>query len=153
MTTYDSRPDTQDHIDKVADYLGHVSYLLERRASEHDASKLEDPEKSGWDEATPKLKELTYGSEEYRQVLRDIKPIVQHHYANNSHHPEFWGAGIDGMSLLDVIEMLCDWKAASLRTAQTQTFLNSLEYNKKRFEISDQLYNILVNTAKELGFD
>src|SRR6266576_2025719 len=137
MTTYDSTPDTHDHINKVANYLDYVAYRLQMRGSEHDASKLEDPEKSGWDEATPKLKELTYGSEEYRQVLRDIKPIVQHHYANNRHHPEFWAAGIDGMSLLDVIEMLCDWKAASLRTAQTESFIDSLEYNKERFGISD----------------
>jgi hypothetical protein len=39
---------------------------------------------------------------------------LKHHYAHNRHHPEFFGEdGVDGMSLVDVIEMLADWKAAT----------------------------------------
>lgn len=58
---------------------------------------------------------------------------------------------VNGMSLLDVVEMLCDWKAASERTKQG-SIAQSLAHNKERFGIDDQLYNILVNTVKELGW-
>lgn len=152
MSTYDSRPDTQKHIDRVSDLLDEVGWNLSVRSENHDRSKLEDPEKAGWDEATPKLANLTYGTEEYRANLREIRPIIEHHYAHNSHHPEYYENGVDGMSLLDVMEMLCDWKAASER-GKGNDFMVGMIHNKERFNLSDQLYNILINTAKELGYD
>jgi hypothetical protein len=56
------------------------------------------------------------------------------------------------MSLMDVIEMFCDWKAASER-GKGNDFMEGLKHNQARFDMSDQLYDILVNTAKELGYD
>lgn len=151
--SYDSTEETQKHIDKVAEYMADVCDMLENRAAMHDASKLVDPEKAGWDIATPKLAGLEYGSEEYRANLREIRPIIDHHYAHNSHHPEFYGSdGINGMSLLDIIEMFCDWKAASER-GLGNSFMEGLAYNRKRFYITDQLFKIFQNTARELGFD
>lgn len=47
--------------------------------------------------------------------------------------------------------MLCDWKAASERTKQG-SIQQSLPINKERFGISDQLYAVLLNTVKELGW-
>lgn len=58
---------------------------------------------------------------------------------------------VDGMSLLDLLEMLCDWKAAGERHADG-SIEKSLQINKKRFAISDQLNAILRNTAIELGW-
>ena len=63
------------------------------------------------------------------------------------HYPD----GIAGMSLLSVVEMLCDWKAASERTAQG-SIAASLAHNKERFGISEQLASILANTVRELGW-
>jgi hypothetical protein len=48
--------------------------------------------------------------------------------------------------------MLCDWKAAGERHADG-SITKSLEINKKRFGISDQLASILDNTRKELGWE
>lgn len=87
---YDSTEDTKKHINRVADLLGECADELFRRGEIHDASKLVEPEKSGFDSCIPKLVNLTYGSDEYRAALREIKPTLQHHYANNSHHPEFY---------------------------------------------------------------
>lgn len=56
---------------------------------------------------------------------------------------------VNGMNLLDVVEMLCDWKAASERHANGD-FMASLILNRARFGLSDQLFQIFVNTAKEL---
>lgn len=152
MSDYDSTPDTMEHIRRVRYYLDDVIRELDERARDHDASKLFPPEKDGWDIATPKLKDLTYGTEEYRQSLRELRPTVEHHYAHNSHHPEFYPNGVDGMTLFDVVEMLCDWKAASER-GKGNNFMEGLPYNKERFGLSDQLYSILENTAKAMGFE
>jgi hypothetical protein len=122
---------------------------LRFRAMNHDASKLSAEEKPIFDEFTPLLRELTYGSDEYKAALAQMKPALDHHYANNSHHPEHYENGINGMSLLDVIEMLADWKAATLRHADGDMW-KSLEINRERFQISDQLAEILENTIKEL---
>jgi hypothetical protein len=158
--TYDSSEDTRKHINRVRYFLLLVRDNLLARDCYHDRTKLEDPEKAAFDEYTPMLSELEYGSEEYRACLRQMKPALQHHYENNSHHPEHYENGINGMSLLDLIEMLCDWRAASERTKQRmdgdeylkKSFADSLEYNKERFKMDDQLYGIIVNTARELGF-
>lgn len=148
---YDSTDDTLDHIDKVQARLLDVRDLLNVRALIHDATKLTEPEKSGYDKLTIVLKDVEYGSDEYRAALAEAKPVIDHHYAHNSHHPEHYKNGIAGMSLLDVIEMIADWKAASERTKQG-SIAQSLEHNKQRFGIDDQLYSILVNTVKELGW-
>jgi hypothetical protein len=55
------------------------------------------------------------------------------------------------MSLLDIIEMLADWKAAGERT-KGGNLQTSIEFNIKRFGIGEQLAAILMNTAKELGW-
>jgi hypothetical protein len=55
------------------------------------------------------------------------------------------------MSLLDVVEMLCDWKAASERTKQG-SIAQSLAYNEQRFSIDPQLAIILQNTVRELNW-
>ena len=78
--TYDSRKDTSEHIDTVRKLLFKVQAALGLRAMAHDASKLEDPEKSVFDEFTPKLKGTTYGSDEYKEFLKEMQVGLQHHY-------------------------------------------------------------------------
>lgn len=151
MEKYDSTNDTITHIENVMDLLEKIVINLENRSARHDDSKLNEPEKSMYDEFTPKLRGSTYGSDEYKGFLKDMGEALQHHYANNSHHPEHYPNGVNGMSLLDVIEMLADWKAAGMRHANGD-IQKSLEVNKERFGISDQLYEIIVNTVKELNW-
>ena len=55
------------------------------------------------------------------------------------------------MSLIDILEMLCDWKAASERHANG-SIMHSLIINRDRFKISDQLHAILENTVREFGW-
>lgn len=151
MSTYDSKLDTLKHIGKVAGWIGIVVAKLESRALAHDASKLREPEKSTFDEFTPRLAGLTYGSDEYRACLDAMRPALLHHYAENRHHPEHFIEGVGGMTLLDILEMLCDWKAASERHADGD-IAESLRINRERFGIGDQLARVLENTARELGW-
>ena len=53
------------------------------------------------------------------------------------------------MTLVDIIQMLADWKAASERQKDGNLLL-SIEKNAQRFHIDDQLKQILINTAKSL---
>lgn len=146
---YDSRPDTLEHISQVRAKMEAVTERLEVRAQVHDRSKLLTPEVECFDEFTPKLKATTYGSDEYEQFLADMQVGLAHHYAANSHHPEHFVTGIEGMSLLDLIEMLCDWKAATERHADGDMG-RSLVINAERFGISPQLAQILANTVEEM---
>lgn len=147
---YDSRPETYQHIARVRGLLLEVVWKLLERGHEHDASKLVDPEREAFDRMTPKLAGLVYGTDEYKASLAELGPALAHHYAENSHHPEHYADGIAGMSLLDLVEMLCDWKAATERTANGD-LAKSIEFNKGRFGYSDELAAILTNTARELG--
>ena len=147
----DSTQDTLDHINKVQWYVAEITVALGDRSMIHDRSKLEEPEKSGYDQLVTKLADVEYGTDAYRATLKEAGPTIAHHYAVNTHHPEHYPDGIAGMSLLDVVEMLADWKAASERTKQG-SIAASLTHNKKRFAIDDQLATILENTVRELGW-
>ncbi len=175
---------TLKHIKQVEETIFKVIKDLLDRSIHHDRSKLESPEVEIFEEYTPKLKDCTYGSEEYKQYLKEMKVALDHHYFYNRHHPEFFkvykcecgyysyndipklkynicpecnqkiklykNSDISQMNLIDLIEMLCDWYAASLRHADGDIF-KSIELNQERFEYSDELKQIFTNTIKDLN--
>lgn len=149
---YDSTIDTIKHIRRVSELLMDASIELLKRANEHDKSKLESPEKELFDEFTPKLKNCTYGSDEYKEFLKGLKIALDHHYTNNSHHPEFYENGVNGFDLFDLLEMFFDWKAATERHNDGNIY-KSIEINKDRFNINQQICDIFVNTANNLGYN
>lgn len=148
---YDSRPETLGHIERVQSLLAEVTDELHHRGVAHDASKLVDPELATFDEYTPKLKASTYGSDEYKAFLAGMGEGLQHHYAHNRHHPEHHPDGIAGMSLVDLVEMLADWKAATERHDDGDLG-RSLLIQAERFGISEQLAKVLANTARAMGW-
>lgn len=181
MDIPDSRQETNEHILRVRELLCIIQNKLEARGFMHDQSKLIPPEKPIIDSMIGRLKTLTYGSPEYKDALKDLGPALAHHYEHNTHHPEHYQKQVciicfteypsthkencpkchngtmtvephvAGMSLLDVIEMLCDWKAAGERGANG-SIEKSLKVNRERFKISEQLHSILENTVRELGW-
>ena len=144
-----AKEETYKHICQVRDELSKVVGNLLTRSNFHDLSKLQSPEAEIFEEYTGKLSKSTYGSDEYKQFLKDMKPALDHHYQANSHHPEHYENGIKGMSLLDIIEMICDWRAATLRH-ENGDIMKSIEINQKRFGYSDELKQIFINTVNEL---
>ncbi len=143
--SYDSTADTLKHKIRVAHYLMAAANELLKRADKHDDSKLQNPEKSWFDIYTPFLANSVFGSDEYNQFLQKLKIALDHHYANNSHHPQYYEEGISGMDLFDLIEMFFDWKAACERHT-TANLNDSIEINIKRFGIDSQLASIIKNT-------
>lgn len=119
--------------------------LIEERARNHDNSKRQWPERPIFARIDAKLQDLTYGSDEYDDALGFLGPALDHHYAANSHHPEFYERGVRGMTLMDLGEMACDWAAAIERHGDGHP-LQSMDQNRQRFEIPDGLALILTNT-------
>ena len=143
----ESKFKTMRHIETVRNYLSLIRSELGDRSILHDQSKLESPEVEIFEEYTPKLRGVTYGSDEYKQMMKEMKVAVDHHQSKNRHHPEYFKTGIWGMNLVDLIEMICDWKAAGLRHNDGD-LIRSIEINQDRFGYSDELKSILINTAQ-----
>ena len=174
--SYDSKQDTQNHIDQVireglrftinlrsrcsgfdAKSLSIIDGFidkLQKQIAKHDASKLVSPEKDGFDKYTPMLAKMQYGSDEYKKCLNELQhPYLDHHYANNSHHPEHFKDGVNGMNLFDFIEMFCDWQAAVKRNLNGDIH-KSIEINTKRFKLEPIVAQVLENTASDYyGFN
>lgn len=144
-SAYDSRPETHEHIAQVRGLLMGVAHDLEMRAHVHDRSKLEDPELSMFDVYRIKLDEVEHDSPEYRQHLKEMGEALEHHYRENRHHPEHFENGIEGMNLIDLIEMLCDWLAASRRQGDDpEPYITG--GGRERFGYGDEIERLLLNT-------
>lgn len=146
---YDSREDTLKHIASVREKMDRAISNLRFRSLVHDKSKLESPEKEVLDEVTPRLRGLTFGTPEYYAQMEEMQVFLDHHYKHNSHHPQHYENGIDGMSLFDLVEMFCDWMAAVERHADGD-IVKSIHHNAERFEMTDQLKGIFLNTLREM---
>jgi hypothetical protein len=146
MSSEQCKKETQEHIDNVAKYLNIISEELVKRAKDHDKSKLSEPELTHFIKYTPKLKTAKFGSEKYKSFLKGLKPALDHHYKVNRHHPEYFENGIKGMNLIDLLEMVCDWLAATKRTKDGD-IVKSIDINQTRFGYSDELKQILIGVA------
>lgn len=147
--------ETIKHIHQVRKFLYKFIEELDERAKEHDQTKLEEPEASILAEHTDALASTPYAdadgnmTPEYEALLVQVQPALDHHYANNRHHPQHWPDGVDDMTLVDLVEMLCDWKAATQRN-KCGNIRRSVEANAKRFGMSEQLTKIFENTVREM---
>jgi hypothetical protein len=140
---------TMRHIETVRNFIHCAIRDLIDRAEQHDQSKLQSPEAEIFEEYTPKLRDTTYGSDEYNEYLKEMNVALEHHYKNNRHHPEYHNNGFKDMNLLDILEMLLDWKAATMRHDDGD-ILKSLDINQKRFGYSDEMKNMLFKTLSYL---
>lgn len=142
---------THEHISMVRRIMTLAIMELQRRADFHDVSKLKSPEAEMFAEFGPKLRGMTYDpnnpDSEYEKCREQMGEALKHHYENNSHHPEHFEHGVDEMNLLDVLEMFCDWMAATIRHDDGD-IVKSIIKNTKRFNLSPQLAQIFKNTVR-----
>ena len=137
---------TLEHIRNVQRLLNLCMNELGERAVAHDATKFSPSEWPFFLEHTEKLAGLTYGSQEYKDALKELGPALKNHYKQNRHHPEYHLGGFVDMTLLDLLEMLCDWMAATKRHKNGDIH-KSIEQNRKRFNYGFQLEQIFNNTV------
>ena len=137
--------DLVQHKKWVAENMQIAATDLFQRAAIHDNSKFEPEEFDLYEQVFPELQKHAYGSPELKAAYKQLGPALQHHLKVNRHHPEYHESGINSMNLIDVLEMVCDWMAASKRS---QTGIDKgLEINKERYGISDQLFEVIKNTV------
>ena len=163
--------DLQDHCDEVSMRLFRISRRLggpgllavpdgERqkfvqelgvRANAHDASKRVEPEASVMREWIPVRRSCEFGSAAYNDAMGAMEPALQHHYEANRHHPEHFAGGVAKMGQLDLLEMLADWKAASLRQPG-RPFATAFATSCERFHVAASLRSTLDETVTALGW-
>lgn len=132
------------HISRVRRHINTFIQLLIRRAENHDKSKLEEPELSWWKEMD-KEPRYPYGSKEYEQKLKRYNKVFKHHYQYNRHHPEHYEYGVSEMTLIDIVEMMCDWLGYKDTTTVTEA-LKVCDEQMARYDISEELRQIIFNT-------
>ena len=71
--------------------------------------------------------------------------FFKHHYKNNSHHPDHYVQGVYGMTIVDLVEMMCDVVSyiEELHVCQTSKIIKE---QKERFDIDEGIAQILINT-------
>jgi hypothetical protein len=163
------------HRDYVRLALAFVTQALERRALEHDASKMLDDEFAGFARINAVARTSKFGTPEYNASMQQERSTIDLHFSRNSHHPErpkllgeaaetarglpddctYWQAR-DGaaMTFLDVIEMVCDWWGARKGYDDSRmTWPESVEMNLKSKTpyLSDQQQWLVRDIAKFLG--
>ena len=145
MEKYDSTVDAKLHIKNIQRVMKPFIEELQKRSDHHDESKLTDPERTCYDTYIPLLKNTKYGTREYFEIKDKMEPYgLKHHQKVNRHHPEHFKNGCKDMNLIDMIEMLCDWYAASLRS--DTSFEDGFKKNIERFHIDKDVEKLLWTT-------
>jgi len=115
----------------------------------HDNSKFSKVEVGLMAPGLRLFRNLSYGTMDYDKASQTVKPALDAHYQKNTHHPEhFMKYDFEHhMSLLDRIEMVIDWAAASRKDVGV---FKSIAINMKRFGFDAQQKQEYVDIAKAI---
>lgn len=149
LVPYSSIPDTLIHQNHVLHYLMFMVKDLLDRAEHHDEAKMEPGEVEYFDKVGMLKRSTTYNSEAYADQLKILDPALKHHYGKYRHHPEHFKHGVRDMTLVDLLELICDWKASSTEH-QDGNILLSIDDNQSRFNYGPEISAILRNTVNML---
>lgn len=148
MNNYDSTIDTLEHKSNVEKLMRVITVDLMTRGSHHDDSKLESPEKEGYDSLIPELRNAKYGSIEYNNIRKKMMDTcLGHHYEVNRHHPEHFENGILDFTLVDLVEYFVDTFAASMKS--DTPFSDGVKINAEKHKLPKELAQIFINTVNE----
>ena len=138
------------HIEGVQNYLKTIGLIITTRGYEHDSSKVSDEEYKYFKMANSIDRNQFKTYEEY---LDYVKPTLdkglKHHYEYNRHHPEHFDNGVNDMTLIDIIEMIIDWKVSIEQNGKKLE--DEIGYNFDKYNISDQLKKIIMNTFEYIN--
>ena len=136
-----------DHRHLVRKTMEKIVDELQARATTHDLSKYREDEFEGYTYFNKLDPNLKYGSDEYKEAMVELEPYIKEacelHYKRNSHHPEYHYSPQD-MPLLDIIEMVCDWYAAS-QTYSSNTEMTAEERFNNSLRICIEKYNFRIS--------
>ena len=146
-----SEQETRRHIHRVQQLMYRFVHTLLNRCENHDRSKLEEPEKSGF-EAMDAEPYFEYGTPEYYEKQVRYKDVLEHHYRENSHHPEHYAGFIAEMDLVDLLEMLCDWASRRKGLSVLDT-IGLVEQQAAHYGFPPMLSSIILNTLRRYLVD
>ena len=135
------------HKTSVKKKLTFLVEELEKRAENHDNSKLQQPELNYLIEMDKEGRKK-YGSQEYFDKMKRWEKFFKHHYENNRHHPDHFSNGVEGMNLIDLCEYIVDI-ISYYDNMHVEDAIKTINEQKTRFKFDDQLTQILKNTLLE----
>lgn len=121
------------------------------RSAYHDTSKYREPELTPYIWRTWQSHcvlnnipfDLPIGMD---QKIRDA---IFHHITHNRHHPEWWDDP-DNMTKVDIIEMVCDWKALSQEMGEKSPIDYANRVLGRRFHFSQEKCDYIKKIIIEL---
>lgn len=124
---------------------------IEHRRDIHDDSKLSPEEILGFANGLPYLENSGIGEDMKMppDISDNLNKAVAHHYQVNDHHPEYFENLFEGMDLMTLIELVADWRAAMIRSGNTN-YEASIQYGMKKYKMPEYFANILRNTFQKL---
>jgi hypothetical protein len=138
-----------EHRDRVAKYLIQFAQELQNRSLVHDDSKFGPEEFPIYASMFDEFAKHPFGTPGYEAAKEAIKVAVDKHHSLNRHHPEHHVDTVRGMDLVDLLEMLCDWKAATMNHPKAPgNMIRSLDHAVKKYNISPELATVLMNTIE-----
>jgi len=138
------------HKESIAKYMAKFAAELSYRSAIHDVSKFKKEELEVYAEFIDEMNKHPFNSPEEKELREKYQTASIVHKKLNRHHPEHFENGMEGMNLIDLIEMLCDWRSASERSAG-DSIRKGLPIMKDKYNISPQLLKILENTLKDFN--
>lgn len=86
---------------------------------------------------------------------REFISALNHHYANNMHHPEYWiqGTGYAPMPRKYVLEMIADWHAASFQYTGSDNIQGWLDTKLDTRKFHPASLDLLRRELREIGYD
>jgi hypothetical protein len=139
------------HVSEVSENMEAIAGELRRRGIAHDRTKFQALEFDAFVSTREKFKKANYGTPEYQECVELVRPAVDHHHKNNRHHTDFHPNGVNDMTLMDLAEMIADWKAAARRSPDRK-LEDTLDYAFDKYGIGQQLGGVLRNSLVALGW-
>ena len=134
------------HIAEFQQAIDTLTEKLKQRAKAHDASKLKEPELTQYTEAEEKLENFKPGSKSYLTFARKEDIILSKHYSKNPHHVEHFKNGFNDMTILDLVDVLTDWRL----DCGDEDWNKFVDDRKDYYKMSDQLVDIFKNSKDVL---
>lgn len=134
------------HKARVKKWATKFTHLLLARAELHDDSKLKEPELTGWRmmDSEPWYR---YGTPDYFDKVRRYHWLMELHWGQNRHHPEYWDLHPEWQDkdLLDICEMMIDWLSYKDVISVSEA-IELVDKQTKRYNFSEELSDLMKNT-------
>ena len=140
------------HILLVQHAMFAFADILRDRALNHDNSKFQEDELTGYAQFELMPEGLGFGSDKYwaeRAKLLKDNTCFELHAKRNDHHPEYY-EDVHSMGLFALIEMVCDWAGATLTYNNGGNWTDTVLYNIERFDFSPEQRFVIAEVASFL---